>query len=376
METKLPKYIIHSIETHSTSLGEHPSFPPDDEDNFLLKIVNNYFNKLCNNVDIQDINGVKKELGKLIVECQKIEASNKEALEDLAVSVVNNIFSIPEDTINIDTKLVTSIDNVKQRMLPEKTDDFEFDSIDDMNSLSDEIYKRRMLNALVCGASLYYSMNTDLYLTNLFKISPELPSMYAKILKYNNILMYFEKDTLDKNGITEAGSVDVYIQQEQNKVDISAQGIIFPILLNELIKGFNELAISHGLPEEKAKAEYVMKKSDFKLAEMWDSRLGLPLWDRVVNCLDKIDCDINDAGINFFFMELSCLSPYDFNTTLKEIFGKTKKGHSMLKEIVDKIINEKEQDEFDGYMSTMQKQRFQISDSEYFEPEELIADCV
>lgn len=376
METKLPKYIINSIKTHSTSLGEHPSFPPDDEDSFLLKIVNNYFNKLCDNVDIQDINGIKKELGRLIAECQKIEVSNKEALEELVVDVANNVFSIPEDTININAKLVTSIDNVKQRMLPEKTDDFEFDSIDDMNSLGDEIYKRRMLNALVCGASLYYSMNTDLYLTNLFKISPELPSMYAKILKYNNILMYFEKDTLDKNGITEAGSVDVYIQQEQNKADISAQGIIFPILLNELIKGFNELAISHGLPEEKINAEYVMKKSDFKLAEMWDSRLGLPLWDRVINCLDKIDCDINDAGINFFFMELSCLSPYDFNTTLKEIFGNTKKGSVMLKEIIDKIVDEKEQDEFDDYMNTMQKQRFQISDSEYFEPEELIADCM
>ena len=376
METKLPKYIIHSIETHSTSLGEHPSFPPDDEDSFLLKIVNNYFNKLCDNIDIQDINGIKKELGKLIVECQKIETLNKEALEGLVVDVVNNVFSIPEDTINIDAKLVTSIDNVKQRMLPEKTDDFEFDSIDDMNSLGDEIYKRRMLNTLVCGASLYYSMNTDLYLTNLFKISPELPSMYTKILKYNNILMYFEKDTLDKNGITEAGSVDVYIQQGQNKVDISAQGIIFPILLNELIKGFNELAISHGLPEEKTKAEYVMKKSDFKLAEMWDSRLGLPLWDRVVKCLDKIDRDINDIGINFFFMELSCLSPYDFNAALKEIFGNTKKGSAMLKEIIDKIVDEKEQDEFDDYMNTMQKQRFQISDSEYFEPEELIADCV
>ena len=36
MESRLPKHIKKSIANNRTSLGEHPSFPPDEEEKFLF----------------------------------------------------------------------------------------------------------------------------------------------------------------------------------------------------------------------------------------------------------------------------------------------------------------------------------------------------
>lgn len=376
MIDKLPKYIISSIQNNHTSLGEHPALPPDDEDMFLLKIVNSYFNYLVKDVDVDSIDSLKNELGKLLSECVKIEKDNKEALERLVLDVVNDLFRIPSDTLTIDVKLVSNISSKDQRLIPEKTDDFEFDSIEDMNGLSDEIYKRRMLNALVAGASACGASDINEYLVRLFNISPSLPALYVKIMTYNNILMFFEKDTLSNEASTDASKVDVFIEYEKNKVRIMAEGIIFPTLLIETIKGLNELAISHGLPKDRKKAEYVIKKADFKLAEVWDLRLGIPLWTQILKCFEKIGEDVNGTVMIFFLMTLSCLPVNEFNSTLGEILANTKKGCEMLRGMMKEINHNLETDDFNDYMISQQNNMSQLSDSDYFEPDELIIDSI
>ena len=238
---ELPKYILKSLENNKTSLGEHPSFPPDEEEKFIVNAVANKFTDITNNLEITDIEQLKSELGKLVTLCKKIESKNVHALEELCTTIVTELFSIPEDTIQLSVKIVDEVNDDNQRFLPEKTTDFSFDSISDMNYLSGEIYKRRMLNVLVTGASMYYANNISSYIRELFEIDDELPSLYKKIIKYNEILMFFEKDKLKEDSdTTEAGKVDVTMDMPQNMVKIDAEGIIFPVLLNETIKGIED----------------------------------------------------------------------------------------------------------------------------------------
>ena len=170
-------------------------------------------------------------------------------------------------------KLVDNIDVKDERLVPEKTVNYTFDDIDDMNQLTDEVYKRRILDSLVSGASIVYSEKMKYYLQGLFEINDELPSLYKKIFELNSILLYLEKDTLNSNDVTNGGRVDVNIMSPDDMVEIKAEGVLMPVLLEETIKGVLELAISHGLPKKSDKAQYVIIKSDFKLAEMWDARL-------------------------------------------------------------------------------------------------------
>lgn len=371
----LPKHILTALKNNKTSLGDHPSFPPEEEEKFIVGIVESTFEKLSEKAPDIDYETLKGELGRILSECKKLEANNKGALEELCANIINNLFSIPQDTIQIVSKLVDNVDVSTERMLPEKTVDFSFDDINDMNNLTDEIYKRRLLNALVVGASMFYTNNIGEYVRELFEIDSDLPALYKKALTYNTILMFLEKDSFNEKGSTNGGKVDVTISSDDTYPSIKAEGLLFPILVEETIKGILELAISHGLPENSDKARYVMSKSDFKLAELWDMRLGYCLWSLIETQIKKCGYDLTEIGINFFLMELAEMPCEIFNKSLMEIFARTRKGEEIITDICESIVHDKEQDEFDDYIQSKNDELIQINDNDgYFTSEELIND--
>lgn len=368
-----PKNIIDIINSNKTSLGDNPAIPPELNEKFLVFLVNEHYNNIAEQFNHIDIKELSNELSKTITECRRYELQNRQALEQLCMELTNEIFGIPNGTIMIDMKLVDKVDTKQERLVPESTIDYSFDNIEDMNNLTNEIYKRRLLNALIIGAATYYAENISFYTNELNHIDPILPSLYEKILAINSLLLFHTKQYKDGNR-TDGGKVDVYLSNPETPVKIKAEGIMFPILLEETIKGLLELSISHGLPESREKAEYVTSKSDFKLAEIWDQRLGLPLWNRIVNIMENIGEDPLEVGLNFLFMEISKLKPQQFNAVMQEVFANTKAGHSIMKELSNKIHYEKERDEFDDYMlQQANDNQYPLNDGD-FSSDELIND--
>lgn len=363
---KLPDFIARAITNNRTSLGEHPAFPPEEEDTFVAKVINRRFKEVCDNVDY---NGTKeklqRKLGSLISKAMGVESKNIDALEKLVIDVINRIIPLPDNTIKIECKLVKNIAQSNDRLIPEKTDDFSFDSIKDMHSLGDELYKRRMLDALISGAAAYYSSNVKNYAKDLYEVSSALPYLYEEILSINDALLFFEQESLDPRKNTSAAKVGVNITgNADTMVSIVSEGLLFPALLNETLKGILELAISHGLPEERKKAEYVTKKADFKLAEMWDLRLGYPLWQIFEDTFKKCGIDIKKLGLNFFFMTLSMLPCEKFNDMLQEVFGKTRRGAKLVKKMCAKIKKSLDKDEFDQYMDKKKGSKRPLNDDD------------
>ena len=269
---KAPKNIIDIINSNKTSLGDNPAIPPELNEKFLVFLVNEHYNNIAEQFSHIDINELSNELSKTITECRRYELQNRQALEQLCMELINEIFGIPNATIMLDMKLVDKVDTKQERLVPENSKDYSFDNIEDMNNLTNEIYKRRLLNALVIGAAAYYAENISFYANELSHINPILSKLYEKILAINSLLLFHTKQYKNGNR-TDGGKVDVYLSNPETPVRIKAEGIMFPILLEETIKGLLELSISHGLPESREKAEYVTSKSDFKLAEIWYQRL-------------------------------------------------------------------------------------------------------
>ncbi len=361
---KLPNHIIKALLNNNTSLGDHPCFPPEDEEKFVVHLLTKYYNALLDDVGTTDIHKLKTELSKLLSNAIKYERDNQQALEKLCARVVTELFDIPENVVDIRVFLTNEIDTSSQRMFPEKTEGFSFENIKDMNNIGDEIYKRRILNSLIAGAAINFASDVSLYVQELFKIDPELPFIYKKILLINNLLLYLDKDMeQEDNGDTEGGSVDVTITSMDEMPIIEAKGIIFPILLEETIKGVLELVISHGLPEDTDKAQYIMKKADFKLAEDWDLRLGIPLYD----LLEK-QADIEPV---FLFYELSKMSVSSFNDNMREVFACTKSGKRFLEKLSTDIQKKKKLDDFDDYIQVMNN-KYPVDDG-VFTSDELLA---
>lgn len=364
----LPEHIVSAVLNNATSLGKCKCFPQYEDCDFAVSILSERYNKLTEMIGSDNRELLRRELSRIVRETKDIERECKGALEKLCVNVVTEIFNIPEDTVDIKVSLVDKVDSTNQRLTPEDSVEFTFDNIKDMNYLTDEIHKRRVLNALITGAALDYAGRVSSYIKDLFEINPDLPSNYKRIMAYNELLSYVEKDTLnDENEASDGGKVDVSLGDPNSAVTIRAEGILFPILLGETIKGILELAISHGLPRNKKKAMYVVGKADFKLAELWDMRLGTALWS-------LIDGQIEGDGVepNFLLMELSKFSCDEFNEIMTEIFAQTRDGKEMLNSIVEQINHHKEKDDFDSFLAS-KGSKHQIDD-EFFEPEELITD--
>lgn len=372
---KLPRNIVDIINSNKTSLGDNPALPPEMNDKFLVYITEKYYKELLTHFDYVDIDELSEDLSSTIVDCKNIEADNKETLEKACSIIVNELFHIPEDTVILDMKLVDKVDVKQERLVPEDTRDYSFDSIEDMNNLTDEIYKRRMLNALINGAAMYYAEDVNSYRHILENINSDLIGMYKKIMCINDLLLFNTKQSINGKQ-TDGGRVDVYIASQEIPVRINAQGVLFTVLLEETIKGLLELSIAHGLPSERGKAEFVTSKADFKLAEIWDQRLGIPLWKRLLEVFKEIDEDPIEVGLNFFFMEISKLNTKHFNSFMQETLAKTNDGKSMVKSIVNKIRYQKEKDDFDEYISQQsQISQLPINDEEEcFSSDELIND--
>lgn len=342
----LPKHIAKALYNNATSLGDNPALPPEEEEKFLIALLAKKYTDMTENLEIVDLDNFKSRLSKLLTKCMKIEKNHRNELEKLCLKVVFDTLDIPDDCIDFSAKLVDSVDTSDERMKPEATDDFSFEDISDMKKLTKEVYKRRVMNSLVMGAAMYYAFNPETYLSETFRISPELPLLYQKIIQYNAILLYMEKDSLSgSTGNVDGGKVNVYMNGPDVKVRIKSEGLIFPVLLMETFKGVFELSISHGLPEERKRAEYIMKKADFKLCENWDARIGLPLWERIADlCYDDFDP-------SFLLMNISKMDVDEFNDSMQEIFKKTKKGERIINDICDDIEYNKEKDDFDDYIT-------------------------
>lgn len=228
-----------------------------------------------------------------------------------------------------------------------------------------------MVNALIAGASMYYGSNIEYYIREIYKINPELIRLYAEITKYNMAMLYNQPDTIKSVERCDSGKVDLYIGNEDERIKIKAEGVIFPVLLEYTIRGILETASQQGLPLDRDKAEYILSKADYRLAENWDLRLGLPLWSILMSDIEKCGENLDEIGSNFIIMEISRLHPEVFNNYLQNAFKQTKKGLSMTKELIDTIQYNKEVDDFNNFVQT-KNSKYSINDNAEYSPDELL----
>ena len=374
----LSKRIINALKHHKTSLGQHPAFPPEEEYPFDEKITNERFNeikksleKLSDEITNFSEENITNTLSKLIKECQEKEKPIRQELEKICAKSLHDLFDIPEETIIYTCKLTDRIDskNHSLRLTPESSDDIEFSDVFEMENISDEVYKRRLINALIVGASMYYpKILSKSYLSEIFELNSKLPELYSKIILLNNLLLFIKNDIeiTDENPM-QGGVVNVTLGNETTKSKIDVEAMTFPILLSESIKGFMELFASHGLPKRKDLAIYVTKKADFLIAEPWDMRLGPVLWEYFINSMKPINSKI----LPNIFSAVIELSPKDFFILMKEIFAKTKKSKKLMSFLVDKVIDQIDYDDFEDRITNKQND-FNTLEDQYIQADELI----
>ena len=372
-----PEDIADAVYKNKTSIGNNPALPNIFEKGYIEKLVEKRFKgcvdelKKIGEIDEVPDTDMQTVLGKLVLKCQKLEEPHRPELEKIVANYLIDLFGIPDDSIQMELSLVDDVDlsSSSIKLDPADGDEFiEYEDVLDAESIKDEVYKRRLIDAMSMGAGMKISSNIKDYMEEIYEINPALINLYRKILALNDYLLFTKEDI----GMTEEdkhqlGTVEVVLGQVEESPKILAQGVIFPILLSEAVRGLMELFASHGLPQEFEKAQSVLSKSDYLKAEPWDMRIGPALWEIVSDSFgDGVKTDL----IPYLYKRISQLPVKKFNFFMREVLAKTRKGKRMMAKIAEKAQYEKEYSGFEDKMSKFSTDKNVIMD-EYIHPDEL-----
>ena len=374
-ELLLPKFLFDAVVKHETSLGDNPAFPEEDDYPFDYTVLKEGFKDVCEQmkdvgIPVTNTDDMVSELGAMVNMAKELEKPVRDSLTKICENAINRLFAIPEGAVNIRCRLVDKvIYGSSIGVTPEISTDrkFRFKDIKDFGLSKAAIAKRRLINSLIMGASDFYMSMITLYQEDINKLNPELLGLYDKIITLNRYLTFVLNEELSDEKPKQGSFVEVHVGSNGKKNTIDAQGVIFPLLFHDLIKGFFELFSVHGLPFDGEKAKYIIGKSDFLLAEPWDMRFGTKLWQLI---FDRLELAEDTNIVPYVFMELVKLPTEEFNPVMQELFMQTEKGDEIISKLIKKSRYNDGYQKFKNRVNARNVDRSMIADS-YFTASEL-----
>ena len=311
----------------------------------------------------------------------QIESEHKEELEELAKQASMEETEIPEGWVKIIAELGSRIDTSNFQMAPKKEKEDEEDKEPkleipsfDVSDLTDEEefelekHKRNIINAIIQGAAKkgHYVFQKPDIRQRLDEIDPRLYPAYLGIMTINDF-MYFTMEQMiemmSQTGNGVAGKVELDPDDEGDEGDggdeegdtdtvIKAQGMIFPILCHEIIKGIEESKGRYGLPASDTMRDRVKGAVDILPNEPMQLRIGPEISEKLRHALpDEMFEDSNKGLINWFHILLYQVPAQEFldivGNAISEDESKVKKATSRFEEIMREAAEMKK--EFDEY---------------------------
>ena len=322
---------------------------------------------------IDDISSFSKDkvfskLNRLITICKQKEEPFRDKLSKICSNVVVETFGIDSsESLKLTCEVVNEIPRGESfHIKPDTDEDFEYDSIDAMESSDVDVNKRRIINALAYGAANRIAeQSKKLWVSDIFELDEDLPHLYSQIMKINEYLVFTTNVELKDESHKQGGTVDVKLSNENGVTEISSKGIIFPILLHETIRGIMECLSSYGLPDDVETAKRITNVADALENDPWNMRFGPAIWDAVCAGIN----DVKTEEIPYFFKDLVSLDAQEFQNVMREVIAGTKAG----KEKIASIYNQsKYNNEYDRFKSDLAlKQGRDVIEDDYFTEEEL-----
>lgn len=340
---RFPEFIATAITSKNTSIGDNKAFgdktvslPTDlliGRYEQVISSVKDIFGYIPSPDDALDM------LSKLIRDTMEIERPLRSQLESLCETVVNSTLNVPKETVMLECKLVDNIKpDVSLRIMPEIDESTEYSFKDVELNPNDEIMKRRFINTMVQGIS-YLLMMATYDVENIKEWNPELTELYSQIIALNDFLLFTKEENVTDENPMLGAHVETLIGKQDEQTIISSQGLVYPLLLQETYRGFFEMFAANGLPDDIADAKYVISKADIVVAEAWDLRIGVPIWQKI----DSLIPDNTEYGVYPYLFSSIVIKPVDeFNRTIYDCMTHVEGTIEWLNDIIKQVIHDKE----------------------------------
>jgi hypothetical protein len=355
--------------------AQNPAMKKGAQD--VQRLVSSRFGKVADKLKqvtgIEDISSqqvqgmIYQEMMRKLPAIMRIEAAHREELEELAKEASLEETQVPEDWFEIEARLnrqgIDTSDFRYQEEKPEKKEkpempeipSFDVEDLTDEEILELEKHKRNIINAIVQGAAKkgHYIFQKPEVKARLDEINPSLYRDYLGIMSINDF-MYFSMEQMiemmSQSGQGVAGKVklednddeegnDGEEGEESSNTRIIADGMIFPILCHEIIKGIEEAKGRYGLPQDPEMAQRVMGQTDLLSNEPMQLRIGPEIVEKIRFALpDEMYSESNKGLINWFHTVLYQIPAEEFleliGLAISEDESKNRKATSKFKEIM------------------------------------------
>jgi hypothetical protein len=372
--------------------SDNPSFKKGSDD--VQRLVSSRFGKVADklkevtgnqNISSQQVQAmIYREMMSKVPTIMQIEGRHREELENLAIEACLEETEVPSDWYEIVARLnrqPIDVSNFRYQPEKEKEDEdddeenklqipsFEVEDLTDEEIFELEKHKRNIINAIIQGAAKkgHYIFQKPEIRAELDRIDTRLYPAYLGIMAINDFLYFTMEQMIEMmsqtgNGV--AGKVELQDNdsddeegggeegEEKPDTKIVADGLIFPILCHEIIKGIEESAGRHGLPQDTELAQKVMGQTDLLSNEPMQLRIGPEIVEKLRMVLpDEMFNDSNKGLINWFKVELYKLDAKEFLNIIGDVIStdesKNKKATRRFEELMKEAKKMKE--EYDSY---------------------------
>ena len=292
-------------------------------------------------------------------EIVQTESQHREALEQLAIELVMKEMGIPEGELQFNAKIV-GMGEIDQSNFNREVEqqpnvdpvDVEQDLMSDLDSMTMEKAKRRLINNMIQGASKKGHYMYHMVADRIREItgSETLVNQYGILMSVNDTLYWQLGDETMKMMMGGGGGEAMVggkeeVDRNTDPPTIVARGINFPVLVHELIKGIMELFAIQGRPTDEEGNEDEEALSDIEGSEdtlekeMWDLRLGPAIWDRIRKQFpEDILTDENKVELqNYLLVEIFKLPAKHFLVFMKEVLSGSENGQRLMNELMEGI---------------------------------------
>lgn len=354
--------------------AQNPAMKKGAQD--VQRLVSSRFGKVADKLKqvtgIEDISSqqvqgmIYQEMMRKLPAIMRIEAAHREELEELAKEASLEETEVPEDWFEIEARLnrqgIDTSDFRYQEEKPEKKEkpempeipSFDVEDLTDEEILELEKHKRNIINAIVQGAAKkgHYIFQKPDVKARLDAIDPSLYRDYLGIMAINDFLYFSMEQMIEmmsQSGQGVAGKVKLEDNDEEEGGDdeggessntkIIADGMIFPILCHEIIKGIEEAKGRYGLPQDPEMAQRVMGQTDLLSNEPMQLRIGPEIVEKIRFALpDEMYSESNKGLINWFHTVLYQIPAEEFleliGLAISEDESKVRRATSKFKEIM------------------------------------------
>lgn len=172
-------------------------------------------------------------------------------------------------------------------------------------------------------------------------MNPQLVNTYALLMSGGELAYWVLPEEMQMQAMGGGGSGAAGVEKlsfDENGIPvITAQAIVFPVLIQELVKGLMEY-LSYDENADPSTQKYVHGQADTLGGELWDIKFGPAVWRQILRMIGNE----NQEYMPFIYKHLLELPTNEFNTRMQQFLKGDPEGRQFIADLVAQVKAEQE----------------------------------